>query len=115
MQNATGGWATYENTRSYAWLERINPAETFGDIMIDYDYVECSSACITALAAFRKRHPQHRAKHVAKAISRGKRFLLSIQRPDGSWCVAAPLLKLSPDKSMSSPLSPATRRRLSSI
>jgi cycloartenol synthase len=87
VQNTTGGWATYENTRSYAWLERINPAETFGDIMIDYDYVECSSACITALAAFRKRHPQHRTKRIAKAISRGKRFLLSIQRPDGSWCV----------------------------
>ena len=51
-QNKTGGWATYENTRSFPQLELINPAETFGDIVIDYDYVECSSACITALAAF---------------------------------------------------------------
>jgi hypothetical protein len=26
----------------------LNPSEVFGDIMIDYSYVECSSACITA-------------------------------------------------------------------
>eukprot|EP00951_Prasinocladus_malaysianus_P003621 scaffold25518_cov31-Prasinocladus_malaysianus.AAC.2 len=52
--NSDGGWATYENTRSYSILEWINPSETFGDIVIDYTYVECSSACITALAAFRK-------------------------------------------------------------
>jgi hypothetical protein len=32
----------------------LNPAETFGDIIVDYSYVECTSACITALCAFRK-------------------------------------------------------------
>lgn len=53
-QNPIGGWATYENTRSYPILELINPSETFGDIVIDYSYVECSSACITALCAFQK-------------------------------------------------------------
>ncbi|KAL8499866.1 hypothetical protein ACS0TY_019752 [Phlomoides rotata] len=36
LQNANGGFATYELTRSYSWLELINPAETFGDIVIDY-------------------------------------------------------------------------------
>ena len=36
QNRSTGGWATYENTRSYAWVEWLNPAETFGDIMIDY-------------------------------------------------------------------------------
>jgi cycloartenol synthase len=34
--NNNGGFATYELTRSYAWLEILNPSETFGDIMIDY-------------------------------------------------------------------------------
>lgn len=63
-----GGWATYENTRSYGWLEYINPAETFGDIMIDYSYVECSSACITALSAFRKKFPNHRKQEIEAAI-----------------------------------------------
>ena len=36
-------------------VEIFNPAETFGDIMIDYSYVECSTACITALSKFAKR------------------------------------------------------------
>ncbi|KAL3533221.1 hypothetical protein ACH5RR_006742 [Cinchona calisaya] len=36
FQNNTGGFASYELTRSYAWLEVINPAETFGDMIIDY-------------------------------------------------------------------------------
>jgi cycloartenol synthase len=35
-QNPDGGWATYENTRSFHWLEILNPAETFGDIIVDY-------------------------------------------------------------------------------
>ena len=29
-------------------VEIFNPAETFGDIMIDYSYVECSTACRAA-------------------------------------------------------------------
>ena len=48
-QNSDGGWATYENNRGYRWYELLNPSEVFGDIMIDYSYVECTSACITAL------------------------------------------------------------------
>lgn len=84
-QNGDGGWATYENTRSYAFLEYINPSETFGDIMIDYSYVECSSACMQSLAAFVKQYPAHRASEIAKAMARGQRFIESIQRTDGSW------------------------------
>ena len=84
-QNAGGGWATYENTRSYPWVEIINPAETFGDIMIDYPYVECSSASLQALSTFHKRFPKHRARDIEEAMRRGRDFLLSIQRPDGSW------------------------------
>ncbi|KAE8721497.1 Detected protein of unknown function [Hibiscus syriacus] len=34
--NVDGGFATYELRISYWWLELINPAETFGDIVIDY-------------------------------------------------------------------------------
>jgi len=40
----------------------LNPSETFGNIIVDYSYVECTSACITALAAFHKSHPDHRPK-----------------------------------------------------
>jgi cycloartenol synthase len=82
----TGGWATYENTRSFPWVEIINPAETFGDIMIDYSYVECSSASLQALARFRVRYPDSRHKHnIEKSLTVGRNFLLSIQRADGSW------------------------------
>jgi len=84
-QNPIGGWATYENTRSYEWVEVLNPAETFGDIMIDYSYVECSSACIQALSAFRADHPDHRKAEIAVALKRGREYILSIQRGDGSW------------------------------
>ena len=82
----SGGWATYENTRSFSWVEIINPAETFGDIMIDYPYVECSSASLQALAAFAKRFPDDaRAGDIKRASSKGRAFLKSIQRSDGSW------------------------------
>jgi len=74
-----------QNTRSYAWLELLNPAETFGDIMIDYTYVECTSASIQALRMFARRHPEHRTVEVNKAISDGVHFILGVQRPDGSW------------------------------
>ncbi|KAK7239296.1 oxidosqualene cyclase [Aureococcus anophagefferens] len=47
---ADGGYATYENTRGYGWYEWLNPSEVFGDIMIDYSYVECSMASNSALA-----------------------------------------------------------------
>lgn len=53
-------------------LQILNPSETFGDIIVDYSYVECTSACITALSAFRKAHPDHRTKEIAKSLARGK-------------------------------------------
>jgi cycloartenol synthase len=84
-QNPDGGWATYENTRSFPILELINPSETFGDIVIDYSYVECSSACITAMTAFSRNYPGHRSDEIHKSISRGIKYIKSIQKPDGSW------------------------------
>ncbi|CAD7703492.1 unnamed protein product, partial [Ostreobium quekettii] len=84
-QNPSGGWATYENTRSYSFVELFNPAETFSNIMIDYDYVELSSSSMTALCEFRKKYPNHRAKEIDTALARGKKFIQSIQRNDGSW------------------------------
>lgn len=85
-QNPEGGWATYENRRSTSLLELINPSETFGDIVIDYSYVECSSACVTALCAFLDAFPSHpRRREIERALARGKKYILGEQRPDGSW------------------------------
>ncbi|GJN18966.1 hypothetical protein PR202_gb06188 [Eleusine coracana subsp. coracana] len=73
--NDNGGFATYELTRSYAWLELINPAEIFGDIMVDYSYVECTSAAIQALTSFKKLYPGHRRKEVDSCISKAASFI----------------------------------------
>uniref|UniRef100_A0A5B7BGC4 cycloartenol synthase n=1 Tax=Davidia involucrata TaxID=16924 RepID=A0A5B7BGC4_DAVIN len=85
LQNHDGGFATYELTRSYHWLELINPAETFGDIVIDYPYVECTSAAIQALTSFKKLYPRHRREEVECCIERSARFIEKIQASDGSW------------------------------
>lgn len=85
LQNKEGGFATYELTRSYAWLELINPAETFGDIVIDYPYVECTSAAIQALASFRKLYPRHRREDIEVCIKAAVNFIEKIQERDGSW------------------------------
>lgn len=85
LHNADGGWATYENNRGYGWYELMNPSEVFGDIMIDYSYVECTCACVSALVEFRKSYPDHRAAEVSGAIIAGREFVKTIQRPDGSW------------------------------
>ena len=63
----------------------MNPSEVFGDIMIDYSYVECTSACVTALVSFREALPLYRAAEVEGAIKAGGAFVKSIQRADGSW------------------------------
>lgn len=84
-QNEDGGWATYENNRGWGWYEQLNPSEVFGDIMIDYSYVECSMAVLTALVDFAEMFPDHRPGDIQHSVRKGRIFLKSIQRPDGSW------------------------------
>ncbi|XP_044464572.1 cycloartenol synthase 2-like [Mangifera indica] len=85
LQNKNGGFASFELTRSYAWLEIMNPAEIFGDIMIDYPYVECTSAAIQGLKSFMNKYPGHRTKEIEISIAKAVKFIESIQQPDGSW------------------------------
>ncbi|CAM4918016.1 unnamed protein product [Rotaria socialis] len=66
-QNKDGGWASYELQRSGSWIEYLNPAEVFKGIMVDYSYVECTSACVQSL------------------FRRGIEFIKNSQRIDGSW------------------------------
>jgi squalene/oxidosqualene cyclase-like protein len=84
-QNPDGGWATYENNRGWKWYELLNPSEVFGDIMIDYSYIECSSSSMSALAEFSKQFPDHRSEEIAQSIRRGRDFIKAMQRDDGSW------------------------------
>ncbi|HTB77232.1 MAG TPA: terpene cyclase/mutase family protein [Polyangiaceae bacterium] len=89
-QNDDGGWATYECKRGPAWLELLNPSQVFGDIMVDYSYVECTSAMIQALVLAKQRFPDL-APAIAVAIERGAQHLRARQLPDGgfegSWAV----------------------------
>lgn len=85
LQNKDGGWASYELVRGAKWLELLNPAAVFADIMVEYPYVECSSSCIQALQHFHRHYPDYKTDEIKKSIHSGVEFLLSVQRPDGSW------------------------------
>ena len=91
FQNRDGGWATYEKQRVGAWIELLNPAQVFGDIMADYSYVECTSACMQALVVAKERFPARFDQDIDRAVARGARFLRKKQRFDGgfqgSWAV----------------------------
>lgn len=84
-QNDDGGWATYEKKRGPDWLEQLNPSQVFGDIMVDYSHVECTAACVQALARARARFPGEFDEAIGQAVARGASFLRGTQRPDGSW------------------------------
>jgi squalene/oxidosqualene cyclase-like protein len=84
-QNKDGGWASYEPTRAPKWIEKLNAAEVFGDIMLDYSYAECTSACLQGLTTFKKEFNDYRTEEIEQAIKKGNAFLKSIQHGDGSW------------------------------
>merc|ERR1719229_1311725 len=63
----------------------LNPTCVFGDIMIDYSYVECSSSAMQALVDFGRQFPGHRSSEISAAVARGAEFIEAMQRDDGSW------------------------------
>ncbi|MCI4378646.1 hypothetical protein PGIGA_G00218170 [Pangasianodon gigas] len=85
MRNSDGGFATYETKRGGKLLELLNPSEVFGDIMIDYTYVECTSAVMQALQHFHHAYPEHRAQEIRSTLQQGLDYCRRMQRPDGSW------------------------------
>ncbi|KAF3054181.1 terpene cyclase [Didymella keratinophila] len=85
MQNASGGCASYEPTRGSELLEHLNAAEVFGSIMVEYDYVECTTATVTALQMFQKHYPSYRRDEIIAFRNRAVDYIRSAQRPDGSW------------------------------
>ncbi|KAI8907346.1 terpenoid cyclases/protein prenyltransferase alpha-alpha toroid [Gorgonomyces haynaldii] len=85
MQNADDGFASYELIRGPQWLENLNPAEVFGNIMIEYSYPECTTSVLLGLCAFRELYPDHRPKEIQKTIERSISYIRKSQLPDGSW------------------------------
>jgi squalene/oxidosqualene cyclase-like protein len=76
FQNSDDGWATYELKRGSSLLELVNPSEVFGDIMVDYTYVELTSSAIQALMSFREQYPNHRREEVEYVFCTSCSFLL---------------------------------------
>ncbi|KAJ1554344.1 Lanosterol synthase (Oxidosqualene--lanosterol cyclase), partial [Nowakowskiella sp. JEL0078] len=64
LQNSDGGFASYEKIRGGQWLEWLNPAEVFGNIMIEYNYPECTTAVVMGLRAVKKYYPKYRTAEV---------------------------------------------------
>ncbi|OAQ59653.1 lanosterol synthase [Pochonia chlamydosporia 170] len=85
MGNNDGGFASYEKIRGSKYLELLNPAEVFDNIMVEYSYTECTSAVVTALHLFHRHFPDYRAKEIHQISRRAYKFIRRQQRPDGSW------------------------------
>ncbi|PNS16468.1 Lanosterol synthase [Sphaceloma murrayae] len=86
MQNEkSGGCSSYEPARGGEWLEYLNAAEVFGKIMVEYDYVECTTAVVTALSLFNAQYPDYRAEEIKRFKDRAVGYIRRAQRDDGSW------------------------------
>ncbi|KZF20245.1 oxidosqualene:lanosterol cyclase [Xylona heveae TC161] len=85
MQNASGGFSSYEPTRGSEYLEYLNAAEVFGRIMVEYDYPECTTAVVTAFSIFTNYYPDYRRNEIEKSKERAVKYIRRAQRKDGSW------------------------------
>ncbi|KAK6142699.1 hypothetical protein DH2020_023047 [Rehmannia glutinosa] len=85
LQSKNGGLAAWEPAGSSEWLELLNPTEFFADIVIEHEYVECTSSAIQALVLFKKLYPEHRKKEIEIFIKKAAGYLEDVQKPDGSW------------------------------
>ncbi|KAH3668404.1 hypothetical protein OGAPHI_002158 [Ogataea philodendri] len=79
-----GSFASYEKVKATPLLELLNPAEVFGNIMVEYPYVECTDSSILGLVYFQK-HSDYRSEDIKLAIDNALQFLAKAQNPDGSW------------------------------
>ncbi|GMM34166.1 lanosterol synthase [Saccharomycopsis crataegensis] len=79
-----GSFATYEKIRATPLLEKINPAEVFGNIMVEYPYVECTDSAVLGLTFFTKYY-DYRHEEIQFSISKAIDYICGAQNPDGSW------------------------------
>jgi squalene/oxidosqualene cyclase-like protein len=88
-QNDDGGFGSYEPRRGSMALKHFNPAEIYGNCMLEYSYSECTASCVRGLAVARDTLgadiPPGLLADVENAIERGVQFLLHAQHPDGGW------------------------------
>nr|XP_034931230.1 lupeol synthase-like [Populus alba] len=85
LQSKNGGVSAWEPAGSGLWLEWLNPVEFLEDLVVEHEYVECTSSTIQALVLFKKLYPGHRTKEIQNSIINGVKFIEELQKPDGSW------------------------------
>ncbi|KAL8153522.1 hypothetical protein V2J09_011282 [Rumex salicifolius] len=85
VNSDNGGFPAWEPQRAYRWLEKFNPTEFFEDVLIEREYVECTSSAIQGLSLFKKLNPAHRRQEIDTCITRALQYVLHTQNPDGSW------------------------------
>lgn len=79
-----GSFATYEKIKATTLLEKLNPAEVFGNIMVEYPYVECTDSSVLGLTFFKKYY-NYRSKDINFAIKNAINYIKNSQDSDGSW------------------------------
>jgi len=88
-QNDDGGFGSYEARRGSMVLRRFNPAEIYGNCMLEYSYTECTGSCVRGLAyvarQFGEALPGDLLARVRKAVAKGQQFLLAQQHACGGW------------------------------
>ncbi|BBG98696.1 hypothetical protein Prudu_008174 [Prunus dulcis] len=84
-KSKNGGLAAWEPAGAAEWLEMLNPTEFFADIVVEHEYVECTSSAIQSLVLFKRLYPGHRKKEIDNFITNASEYLENIQMPDGSW------------------------------
>ena len=81
-----GSFSTYEGIKSTVLLEKLNPAEVFNNIMVEYPYVECTDSSVLGLTYFHKHYPQYKPKVIQSAIDSAIEYIRAAQsKVDGSW------------------------------
>ncbi|KAL6333162.1 hypothetical protein AAG906_028345 [Vitis piasezkii] len=74
-----GGVAVWEPAGAEEWLEKLNPSELFTNIVIEHEYVECTSSAIQTLLLFKKLYPNHRRKEVDNFIEKETGYVEDVQ------------------------------------
>jgi squalene/oxidosqualene cyclase-like protein len=88
-QNDDGGFGSYERRRGPMILRRYNPAELYGNCMLEYSYTECTGSCVRGLALAERELgdalPAGVRGRVRASVERGTRVLLGAQPSSGAW------------------------------
>ncbi|KAJ6367483.1 hypothetical protein OIU78_000108 [Salix suchowensis] len=91
LQSENGGFSAWEPATSPQWMEMLNPTEVFGGVIVETEYVECTTSIIQALALFTHLHPEHRRKEIETSVAKATHYVENAQMADGSWYSVFPL------------------------